>query len=76
MELDPTSKGISPEGIAIDGAIDALTVEVCNGRLNAEDAQRVADGLLETEVGKRAAEEFNTAVAEKLKKCNTIWQNN
>jgi len=68
MESDPTSKGISPEGIAIDGAIDALTVEVCSGRLSKEDAQRVADELLKTEVGKKASRENNEAVTEFLKR--------
>ena len=68
MEFDPTSKGISPEGVAIDGAVDALTLEVLRGNLNAEDAQRVADEILKTEVGIRATEENNAAVAEILKK--------
>jgi polyhydroxyalkanoate synthesis regulator phasin len=68
MESDPTSKRISPEGIAIDGAVDALTVEVCSGRLSKEEAQRVADELLRTEVGKKATREDNEAVAEFLRR--------
>jgi polyhydroxyalkanoate synthesis regulator phasin len=67
MEKDLTFKRVSPEGIAVDGAIDALTVEVCRGHLSAEEARRVADEILKTEVGVKAAAEFNAAVDETLK---------
>lgn len=68
MEPKPRFNGISPEGIAVDAAIDALTVEVWTGNFSVDEAKRVAGEILRTEVGVKATEENNAAVAEFLKK--------
>ena len=68
MELTPTSKGISPEGIAVDAAIDALTVEALRGSITVKTAQEVAGRILKTEVGIKAAKENNEAWIEFMKR--------
>lgn len=64
MESNPTLQGISPEGVAVDAAIDALTVEAWAGRLSIDEARRVADEVLKTEVGKKASKENGAAMAD------------